>query len=604
MIKRFIKFFLKNALIAVVSTSFAFIIILMVIVSLIASVAQKQPSFPSEAILSVDLTMNIIDTPPSLTLQEMLKDAIGDDYLPEYNIRDLMETIERAKNDRRIKALLLQGSFQPMEFGCSFPALSELKDVLQDFQTSGKPIIAYSVNPSLRDLYVMSVADEFYLNRAGSVMIPGLYSENMYYKNAFDKFGIGVQAVRVGEFKSAVEPYTRSGMSDEARKASESLLNDLWQQIISEITTSRHMDEQATIHLIDNHPILFAKEAVEAGFCDGEKTHIEVRDRLAEITGKDPDTQSFKRISLDQYILEKEQFKHHPSGDGIAVVYAEGAIVGGQGENYEAGAERIVQNLRDARTNPDVKAIVFRVNSPGGGATASKIIQDELLEIKAQNIPLIVSMGGYAASGGYLISESADRIFCHPNTITGSIGIFGLLMHVGEGAGKLGITFDEVKTARNADIQSIAKPKTDEQIALIQDYLNDFYMEWTELAAEFRGQTVEHIRSIASGRVWSGNQAEKIGLIDELGGLQDAINFAAQKAQLGDRCAVYDYPRKLTEDEAIASALGFKQARISVTANTSGPALQLKHWLRQLEKVMTQFNDPMGAYALSPVVYE
>jgi len=602
MMKRFFKFLLQNVLLAVISTSFAFMLVLFILVAIIASLAQKQPAFPKDAILTVDLSMNLVDTPPSLTLEEMVMQALNNDTPPEYNVRDLMETIQRAKNDRRIKAILLQGSFQPSGYGCSYPVLSELRDALIDFQESEKPIIAYSVSPSPRDLYVMAIANEFYLNRSGSLMLPGLYSENMYYKNALDKFGIGVQAVRVGAFKSAVEPYTRSNMSDEAREASELLLSDLWAQILSDITSVRDMDAEKTRELIDNHPILFAEDAVHAGFCDAVKSHVEVRERLVEITGKDEDSLSFKRIDLGSYILERDQFKKHPTGDGIAIVYAEGAIVGGQGEDNEAGAERIVSNLREARNNPDVKAIVFRVNSPGGGATASKIIQDELLEIKAQEIPLIVSMGGYAASGGYLISESADRIFSHPHTITGSIGIFGLLMNFGEGAGKIGITFDEVKTTRNADIMSISKPKNEEQLALIQAYLADFYEEWTETVAECRSQSVEHIRSIASGRVWSGNQAIGLGLVDELGGLSAATNYAAQAAGLGETFAVYDYPKKMTEDEAIAAAFGMQQAKIKGVQHS--PVVdQMKGWMRELEQALNVFTDPVGAYTYSPLIY-
>ena len=563
--KRFFKFLLQNTLIAIVSTSFTFLILLFVLAVILASVAQKQPTFPREAVLTLDLSMNLTDTPPSKSLQDMMMEIISDEAPPQYHVRDMIDTLNRAKSDRRIKGLLLHGSFAPTYYGCSYPALQEFREALEAFKESGKPIIAYSVSPSPRDLYVMSVADEFYLNQSGVIMLPGLYSENMYYKNALEKFGIGVQAVRVGDFKSAIEPYTRTDMSDEAREASELLLGDLWDQILTDIVTSRDLDEENTRKLLDEKPIIFADSAVQSGLVDAIKSHIDVRDRLVEISGKDEDTQSYRQIGLRAYIMEKDQFRNLPSGDGVAIVYAEGAIVGGEGETYQAGAERIVHDLREARTNPHTKAVVLRVNSPGGSATASRIIEDELLEIKAQGLPLVVSMGGYAASGGYLISESADYIFCHPHTITGSIGIFGMLMNIGEGAGKLGITFDEVKTAKNSDIMSVAKPKTEEQLGLIQEFMSNFYSEWTEKVAENREQSVEHIRSIASGRVWSGNQAIENGLADELGGINEAIAFAAQAAELEDY-AVYEYPHKMTEDEAIASALGIHKAHLKTMA--------------------------------------
>jgi len=605
--KRFFKFLLQNTLIAIVSTSFAFLILLVLLVGIVASFAPKQPTFPREAILTVDLSMNLTDTPPAKSLQEMMMEVISDEAPPQYHVRDMIQTIERASNDRRIKGILLHGSFTPMYYGCSYPALQEFREALMAFKDSGKPIIAYSVSPSTRDLYVMSIADEFYLNQSGAIMLPGLYSEPMYFKNALEKFGIGVQAVRVGDFKSAIEPYTRTGMSDEAREASELLLTDLWDEILSDIVEARQLDEAATRRLLDDKPIIFAEAAADSGLVDDIKSHIEVRERLIEISGEDEDTHSYRQIGLRAYVMEHDQFKRHPSGEGIAVVYAEGAIVGGEGENYQAGAERIVFDLREARQNPNTKGIVLRVNSPGGSATASRIIEDELQQIKAQGLPLIVSMGGYAASGGYLISESADYIFSHPHTVTGSIGIFGMLMHVGEGAGKLGITFDEVKTTRNSDIMSIAKPKTEEQLALIQDFMSSFYNEWTERVAENRDQSVEHIRSIASGRVWSGNQALENGLVDELGGITEAIAYAATAADIGEDYVVYEYPKKLTEDEAIAAALGMQNAKLkTLISGHSAPSAktQIQNWMAELEDALSLFNDPVGAYTYSPLIYK
>ena len=607
--KRFFKFLLQNTLIAIVSTSFAFLLLVLVLVVILASFAPKQPSFPREAILTVDLSMNLTDTPPAKSLQDMMMEVISEEAPPQYHVRDMIQTIERAANDRRIKGLLLHGSFTPMSYGCSYPALREFREALVAFKDSGKPIIAYSVSPSARDLYVMSVADEYYLleTQSGVIMLPGLYSERMYYKNALEKFGIGVQAVRVGDFKSAIEPYTRTGMSDEAREASELLLADLWDQILSDIVVARDLDEAQTRRLLDDKPVIFAEAAADSGLVDDIKSHIEVRQRLIEISGEDEDTHSYRQIGLRAYVMEHDQFKQHPSGEGVAVVYAEGAIVGGEGENYQAGAERIVFDLREARQNPNTKAVVLRVNSPGGSATASRIIEDELQQIKAQGLPLIVSMGGYAASGGYLISESADYIFSHPHTVTGSIGIFGMLMHVGEGAGKLGITFDEVKTTRNSDIMSIAKPKTEEQLALIQDFMSSFYNEWTEKVAENRNQSVEHIRSIASGRVWSGNQALDNGLVDELGGINEAIAYAAAAADLGDDFAVYEYPKKLTEDEAIAAALGMQSAKLHTLISahsTLTPKMQIRNWMAELEDALSLFNDPIGAYTYSPLIYK
>ena len=606
MTKRIFKFLLQNTLIALVSTAFMFFLLIALIAGLVSSFAEKQPSFPKEAALTFDLGMNLVDTPPTPTLESLLMDAIGEGTPPVYHVRDMIETLERAGQDRRVKALFLHGSLQSLNYASSFPALSELREAIIEFKASGKPVIAYSVYPSTRDLYVMSVADEFYLNQSGAIMLPGLYSEPMFFKDALDKFGIGVQAIRVGAYKSAVEPYTRTNLSDEARAASTLLLNELWQEILSDIAKAREMDLQAANQLLDSQAILYAQEAVEAGFVTRIASHVEVRNRMSELVGKETHGDTFQQIGLAEYVLEKDQFGRKPSGEGIAVVYAEGAIVGGEGEEYEAGSERIVRNLRNARQDSSTRAIVFRVNSPGGGATASQIIQDELLAIKEQGIPLVVSMGGYAASGGYLISQSADYIIAHPHTVTGSIGIFGLLMNIGEGAGMLGITFDEIKTTQNSDLLSISKPKSEAQLAMIQTYLQEFYDEWTTSVAFHREQEVDAIRAVAGGRVWSGEQAVELGLVDALGGLQDAIAHAAEMAELGEGFAVYDYPRKLSPDEALSHALGLQRALASAAASNrsrSPSVSEIQNWLQEVEQHLSLLSDPGGAYAYLPLRY-
>ena len=600
MIKRFLKFVFKSTIIGIVSSIVSFFLVVLVVIGIMASLAGPKISLPSKAVLNVDLSMNLIDTPPTLTIEDILKQAVDDVAIPEYNLRDIVETIHRAKTDYRVKGLLLNGSFLPSNFGCSYPALQEIRSILEDFKSSGKPVIAYSVNPSLRDLYVMSVADEFYLNTSGAVELVGLYSEQMFFANAMAKYGIGVQAVRIGDYKSAVEPFTRTEMSKEAKESERQLLDEVWVQILGNLSSSRNIDPLVINNYIQRNPIMNAKAAVKLGLCDKAITHEELNKRLCEISSLNPDTGSFEEISLHEYIFEKDQFDRGPSHDGVAVVYAEGEIVGGYGEDNQAGADRIVTNLREARSNPSIKAIVLRVNSPGGGAAASKIIQDELVEVKKQGIPLVVSMGGYAASGGYLISESADHIFSHPHTITGSIGIFGLLFNFGEGAGKLGITFDEVKTNQNSDILSISKPKTPLQLQIIQGFLKDFYDEWLETVSGYRNKSVEDVSKIASGHVWSGYQANRLGLVDEIGGLYDAIDYAATQAGLAEY-DVYDFPRKLNEEEALAKALGFNVRERLIKSPSL--ATKLENQIQETLKILDRFNDPMGAYALTPFRY-
>ena len=601
MFKRFLKLIFKSTVTAIITTFVAFLFVVTLVFVTMAMIAGPGLALPSKAVLNVNLTMNLLDTPPTLSFEKIVEQAMNDTLIPEYNLRDIMETIYRAKTDKRIKGLLLDGSFYPANYGCSYPALQELRSAIEDFKTSGKPVIAYAVAPSLRDLYVMSTADEFYLNNSGSIQLTGLYSEQMFFANAMAKYGIGVQAVRVGEYKSAVEPFTRTEMSKEAKEASRQLLDELWVQILGNISASRNLDPVEINTYIQRNPIMLAKEAVRLGLCNRAISQQELNQRLIEVAGQNRDTGNYESITLHDYSFEKEQYNREPTGEGIAIVYAEGEIVGGWGDDYQAGADRIVMNLREARNNPDVKAIVFRVNSPGGGATASKIIQDELLEVKKQGIPLVVSMGGYAASGGYLISQSADQIFTHPHTITGSIGIFGLLFNVGEGAGKLGITFDEVKTNQNSDILSISKPKTPLQLQIIQTFLKDFYDDWLVTVSGYRHKSVAEVSEIASGHVWSGYQAEKLGLVDQTGGLYDAVKYAAAQAGLTDDYTLYDYPRKLNEQEALANIFKFNASEALPTPSL---ASKVEYEMKEALKNLQLFDDPMGAYTLSPLQYE
>lgn len=600
--KKLLKFLARNILIATVSTFISFFILLIIFFAIVGSIAQNQETFPSSAVLRVNLTMNLIDTPPTMDLAELIGQFSDEPPLLEVNIHDLIETINRAKTDRRIKALLIEGSFQPMNYGCSYPVLNELRLALEDFKESEKPIIAYSVNPQLRDLYVMSVADEFYLNKRGTIELYGLYAEHVFFANALNKYGIGVQTVRVGDYKSAVEPFTRTQLSPAAKEANQQLLDELWIQILGNLAQSRGLDPIELNKVVDRTPILLAEDALELGLCDEILDHVKLVEKLAEISEAKEDQGGFPSIWLSEYILEKDRFGTMRSGDGIAVVYAEGEIVGGYGRDHQAGAQKIVELLQEAKTSESIKGIVLRVNSPGGGATASKIIQDELLDIKAREIPLVVSMGGYAASGGYLISQSADKIFAQPHTITGSIGIFGLLLHFGEGAGKLGITFDETQTNENGDILSFSKPKTPAQLGMIQVFLDSFYQSWVEEIAEYREKSIEEVKDLAKGRVWSGYQALEVGLVDEMGGLLEAVDYAAELAGMEDY-TIYDFPRKLTQDEAFADALGFNTS--ANLQNVKNPLLtKIENLYRSLKLKLEVFNDPVGAYALSSFQYE
>jgi protease IV len=597
--KRIFKFLVAHTLVAVLSSLISLFVLFLVVIGILAMIGQNQKGFPSEAVLHFDLSMNLMDTPQHLTFGDLVAQLSDDSAVPQHHLMDLIDTLKRAAGDRRVKAVVLQGGFVPMGYGCSYPVLDELRQALLAFRESGKPVLAWGVYPGVRELYVMSVADSISLNASGGIELPGLYGEPMFYADALEKFGIGVQAIRVGEYKSGVEPFTRRDLSDEAREEYQLLLDTLWGRIRDGIAEAREIDPVVLKAALEKSPMMMPEEAKALGLVDEVITHVEWNARLADLVGGMDENGDYPAIHLTDYILEKDRFLTPPSGEGIAVVYAEGEIVGGYGGKTEVGADRIIADLRAARANPEIRGIVLRVNSPGGSGVASRIIQDELLAIREAEIPLVVSMGGYAASGGYYLAQSADHIFAHPHTVTGSIGIYGLMFHIGEGAGKLGLTFDGIKTGEHSDLLSVSTPKRDVHLRILQDYIETFYRQWIVEGSEFRGMEPAAFEKAARGRAWSGHHAGGLGLVDSAGGLQEAVAHAAMMAEL-DSWSIWEYPRKLSPEEALVQALNL-QAHVSAQGNPV--AIQAREWMKSAQRTLDRFQDPFGAYALSPFTY-
>lgn len=609
----FLKSVLWRLFTTVVSTVVSFFLVLVLIGVLIGSLSQKE-MLPEKAVLEIDLSSQLTDAPRSGSLEGIVREMADSSGNGRHHLREMVENIRRAGQDSRVVGIVLKGSSQPIGYASGFPALQEMRDALLEFRQSGKPVIAYTDGPNLRDLFLHSVASDALINQAGTVILPGLYSEPMFFANAMDTWGIGVQTVRVGDFKSAVEPFTRTNLSKEAREASESLLQQIWMGVLAEIATARGMDVQELHTRLSKEPILEAKTAVEWGLYNRTTTLGALKKQLAELGAPDNDNGGYVSIAFPDYV----QDGLHPVGakikgadkPAVAVVYAEGPIVDGWGDADQVGSDRIADFLRKAGDDEKVKAIVLRINSPGGSASASEIIQDELLRVKSMGKPLVVSMGSYAASGGYLIAQSADRIYVNPHTVTGSIGIFGLFFNIGEGASKLGITFDEIKTMPHSDLQGIAKPKSDAQIALVQGFISDFYDRWISTIGQYRSIDEERIREIARGRVWSGRDAVELKLADEVGDLYDAIRHAAGAANLSGEYDILDYPAMKTQEEIVAEALGLPVAAVSILDGIDFPVLQPKRVsaveakIREASSMLQSLNDPLSSYALCPLVYE
>jgi protease-4 len=492
--------------------------------------------------------------------------------------------------------VVLLGSLSPEGFGTGFAALKEVRAALADFKKSGKPVVAYLNFAATGDLYLTAGATDLVLDPYGSLVVPGLASEPTFFAGAFERFGVGVQVTKVGDFKSYAEPFVRKDLSPENREQLEKLLGDLWSDMLADLSTDRKISSSDLQALVDAEGIIRPESALKAGLVDRLAYRDEVLDQLKVATNRTDSDEPFKQIGLADYARTLPEPKSH-SGHEIAVVYAEGAIVDGEGEHDEVGGGRFARELRALRQNEQVKAIVLRVNSPGGSATASEHIQREL-RLAAEAKPVVVSMGSYAASGGYWISAYGSRIFAEPTTITGSIGVVGIHFDVKKLANDLGITWDSVKTGKHADIFTISRPKTETELAIFQGMVEWIYGEFIRKVAEGRKLDPDEVRKIAGGRVWSGREALKLGLVDELGGLDEAIAHAADAAGLTDNYSLVEFPQTQTFAEMLAEWLN---GIPPTESSTRGLVSEVVARLEEQTKTLQQFNDPRGVYARLPL---
>ncbi len=587
--KEFIKMFFASAFAVafVFFGGFLFIILLAGALS-----TTPEPVVKKGSVLVFDLDANIQDAPVSFTQEQLVNDFDGTATTKIYALRDVLRALERAASDSRIKALYLRGSLQSSNYGSGFAALKEVREAILAFKEgSGKPVVANLVYPSDKDLYLASAADRIILNPEGLIMNAGMSSEPIFFAGFFEKYGIGVQVTKAGEFKSAAESFVLEKMSAPAREQTEALLEDLWDEYVEVLSDRTELSPAQFQALVDQKGLLTAKDALDAGIVDELGFDDAVIKALKEVSDDTSDKLEFKSSPLSDYILAARE---NVSGAHIAIVYAEGPIVVGEGSVGQVGGSKLSREIRELRQNEKVKAIVLRVNSPGGSALASEEIQHEI-RLANRKMPVVVSMGTVAASGGYWISAYADRIFAEPNTITGSIGVIGMFLNIKELANRHGFTFDVVKTGKFADALSIARPKTPEEMAIIQREVDDVYQDFLRKVAEGRDQPLAKIERIAEGRVWSGEDALELGLVDELGGLQQAVAHAVKLADLPDTAAVKDYPKPTDFVEELMKSL-----------NASASATQSSAVVDKFESVLDEissiarWNDPKGVYAVLP----
>lgn len=445
---------------------------------------------------------------------------------PSVGLNDIIDGLKKAKTDNNIKGIYLEIS-NPI---AGFATLEEVRNALLDFKTSGKFIYAYSEVYSQKAYYLATTANKLYLNPQGGMEIKGLSSQIMFFKKMLEKLDMEVQIFRHGKFKSAIEPFMLDKMSDANRTQVETYLGSLWGHMTSGIAKNRNITTKDINNMADHLSIRSPEDAVKYKLVDELKYEDEVFSIIrSNIKIAEKDKINF--VSLNDY-SEDSKSDAKLTKDRIAVIYAVGEIESGDGDDDKIGSTRIAKAIREARLDENVKAIVFRVNSPGGSALASDVIwRETVLAQKAK--PFIVSMGDVAASGGYYISCAADRIFAQPNTITGSIGVFGMLPNAQKALSeKLGITIDTVNTNKHSDVGTILRGVTSDEFEYIQQSVEHIYDVFITKVANGRKTTKSAIDSIGQGRVWSGLDAVKINLVDELGGINDAIAYAAKKAKL------------------------------------------------------------------------
>lgn len=589
--KTFVKIVLGN-LVALVL--FGFVALAFFGLAITAIFVSEEPTrVAGGSVLVFDMSANITDAPPAADLWRALEEAMGPAGAPTYSLRSVTSSIRAAASDPKISALFIHGNLIPENYGSGFSALRELRLALQEFREAGKPLLVYVETPAVRDYYVISVSDQIMMNPFGMIGLNGLASQQVFIRNALERYGVGVQVTRAGRYKAAVEMFTEEQMSDANRSQMEELLADLWNEILLGVGEDRGVSPNTLQTLADTRGFIEPDRALEAGLVDRVGYFDEALDALRELTGTRAG-ESFPQVDLNTYAGTLDGGSSLRGKSTIAVVYVEGDIVDGEGRIGSVGGNRYAREIRKLRQDPSVRAMVIRVNSPGGSVSAAETIQREIVRAR-ETMPVVVSFGTMAASGGYWISTHSDRIYAQPNTITGSIGVFGIIPNIQEISNRFGITFDEVKTAKFADVFSLVRPKTEEEMERIQEMVDQIYQDFLARVADGRGMSVEEVDELAQGRIWSGTEALRLNLVDEIGGLRDAIAFAGEKAGLVS-WQLKEFPRSADLAEILSEMLSSEQIPL-VGRHPIG------RWVRELGsdyEALQMLNDPRGIYARLP----
>ena len=568
----FLKTFLAGVLAFVVGAILIFFFWIFLLLGLAGSMS-KSVTLPEEAVLKIDLADMIVDAPSADPLAGI--DLMTLQTRRQLPLLKVLQTLEAAAADDHIRGIYLRMGFNENVAGTAL--LEELRAALAEFRASGKFVVSYNENYSQAQYYLASVADRIYIQPEGGLSWYGLSSNTMFFKGLFDKLDLRAEVFRptACKYKSAVEPFILDGMSPANREQMQTLVDSMWGTISSDVCASRGIDSLDMRRMTDNLEVSLASEALAHGFVDGILYEDQMEDVFAEL-GLSED---YDFISLGDYASMVGVDMNNLSADRVAVLYAQGQIVDGEGYGEEIYGNTLAAKIAELRDDERVKAVVVRVNSPGGSALASDVIWREM-ELLREVKPVIVSMGSYAASGGYYISCPADVIVADRLTLTGSIGVFGMILDPREALkNKLGITFDGVRSNTSSDFLTTG-PLTPLQRGMIMRGVDQVYGTFTEHVSEGRNLPLERVLEIAGGRVWSGQQALGVGLIDTYGGLKTAIAMAVDKAGLGENFRVVEVKDQPTGIAAVLSSLNVS-IRKAFTRSEAEPLMEEFRTLRE-----------------------
>ena len=553
------------------------IVLLVIFAVFIAVLHGSVPRIPAKAALLVAPEGELVEQLSGEPVERALEEARGEGHVQTL-LWDLTDSIRAAASDARIQAVALD--LEKFD-GATQPTLEELALALREFRASGKKVIAYGAELTQERYYLAAQADEIYLDPMGFVLIDGYDRYRTYFKDALEKLGVGINVFRVGAFKSAVETFTRSSMSPEDREESLGYLGVLWSSYQQAVTRARKLPADALTRYVDSLAKTVpaargdaAQVALRAGLVTAVKTRLEAEKRLIGLVGEDDSSGSFRSVAAADYahFARAEKKTRAVGKPRVGVIVASGEILDGDQPPGTVGGESTSHLIREARLDKEIKAVVLRVDSPGGSVMASEEIYRELRALRAAGKPLVVSMSGYAASGGYYISAPADEIWSSPATLTGSIGIFAIIPTVDKTLGKIGVSVDGVGTTPLSGQMRLDRPLGEEARVLLQSQINRGYDEFVARVAAGRKKTAEQIDTIAQGHVWSGTDAHRLGLVDHLGSFNDAVKAAARRAKLTDYAPEFIEP-ELTWAQQLALQLRSRLGRLLLRASPGERAL-------------------------------